>query len=104
MSREELAKRAEAAGIPSLAAALRDGKSIQACDEISDHGWIRVGTMLPSINEKVLVTDGKNVTIGWLRSEPNFWDVFMGDYHFDRDKVIAWIYKPEPPFEDFYDV
>lgn len=106
--REELAKRAEEAGVPALARALRDDNTNAICEEISRFGWIRISTGLPDFEDEVQVTDGKQVTIAWRKEPECFtgganWETYPGN-PFDLYKIIAWIYKPSPPFEDFYEV
>lgn len=98
--REELAKKAEAMGIPNLAKALRSKKSLQACEDIRDFwGWIRATVSMPRDGEIVIITDGKNQYFAFaftIDESPNFYSL---DYARKYENIIAWQYKYEIPEE-----
>lgn len=85
--------------LPNLAKALRSEDLQKSCSDIDEFwGWIRDSTSKPKKDERVLVTNGKNVWIG--EHDGKEWSVvFDGAPPFDSTQIIAWMFMPSIPDE-----
>lgn len=96
--REELAKLAEEKGIHNLAAVLRDPENHKIWDDsIKYDGWVRCTTATPPEQLQVLVTDGKEVWMGYYNANMEWSVVYDGAPLVNGEDVIAWNYKPSIP-------
>lgn len=65
--------------------------------------WLNVEDTLPELHKAVLISDGKEITIGFFRQKDSrelIWDkIDRGQYQicFFLKKITHWMPLPEPP-------
>lgn len=61
----------------------------------TSQGWIPVSERLPASDEDVLVTNGKEMYIGWINPTDKCWRVDSEGEYFMND-IVAWQPLPKP--------